>query len=353
MNLVKAIVLRLYKDDMVYVDKSYEIKDILIPPALGRFNPKITRDFLDINSINLKNKKLYRYPKITLPREKVNILKEKYGISVVRDVEKADYSIVNEDPFKDVLAYCYGSINSVFDVKALFIENIALFNSDSLNFILNEIDNVKDEIQHVILKMPSYYHNFSFKIINNTNISNYYFTIKDNEKFLNLSLNNNFILDTDLLNLTTEDSCTLTSDDYDTLKTMITSYSKNDINLALEIMSNCNIAKSFDILAFLHYQYFNVLKDYSTNWNNVNIKALRKKLFNYMPYGNEDVQFYDRFLKKITEDNALTDFIFEKVQSLTFERLNNYVFGVGSVFNIDIESLSLKDDIKERMKKEL
>ena len=52
---------------------------------------------LDFNndSIDLTDKKIYRYPKLTLPRNKVNLLKDKFNLKLVRDPDKADYHIVS------------------------------------------------------------------------------------------------------------------------------------------------------------------------------------------------------------------------------------------------------------------
>ena len=47
-------------------------------------------DMIDINGA-----RLYRYPKLSLPRIKVDGLKDKYNIKVVRDQHKADYGIVS------------------------------------------------------------------------------------------------------------------------------------------------------------------------------------------------------------------------------------------------------------------
>ena len=47
------------------------------------------------DNIDLQNKKIYRFPKLTLPRQKVDLLKEKYNCKVIRDHTKADISIVS------------------------------------------------------------------------------------------------------------------------------------------------------------------------------------------------------------------------------------------------------------------
>ena len=44
----------------------------------------------DDSAIDLQDKKIYRFPKITLPRQKVDLLKEKHNVKVIRDIEKSD-----------------------------------------------------------------------------------------------------------------------------------------------------------------------------------------------------------------------------------------------------------------------
>ena len=45
--------------------------------------------------IDIDGATLYRYPKLSLPRVKLDGLKDKYNIKVVRDQHKANYSIVS------------------------------------------------------------------------------------------------------------------------------------------------------------------------------------------------------------------------------------------------------------------
>jgi hypothetical protein len=44
--------------------------------------------------------------------------------------------------------------------------------------------------------------------------------------------------------------------------------------LALEMLANCNIDKSFDVVSGIYWWYYDWLKT-ANNWNTVNVKAMR------------------------------------------------------------------------------
>ena len=51
---------------------------------------------LNITGADIQDKLLYRYPNLTLPRSKVDLLKDKYNVKVIRDRTKADYKIISK-----------------------------------------------------------------------------------------------------------------------------------------------------------------------------------------------------------------------------------------------------------------
>ena len=40
---------------------------------------------VDPQDVDLQDKKLYRYPKLSLPRQKVDLLKDSYNVKIIRD----------------------------------------------------------------------------------------------------------------------------------------------------------------------------------------------------------------------------------------------------------------------------
>ena len=48
-----------------------------------------------VNTVDIQSKSFYRYPKLDLPRMKVDLLKEKYDISITRNKDAADYKVIS------------------------------------------------------------------------------------------------------------------------------------------------------------------------------------------------------------------------------------------------------------------
>ena len=42
------------------------------------------------DTVDLQDKKIYRYPKLDLPRQKVDLLKERFNCKVIRDINKGE-----------------------------------------------------------------------------------------------------------------------------------------------------------------------------------------------------------------------------------------------------------------------
>lgn len=66
--------------------------------------------------VQIKDKKLYRYPKLCLPRIKVDLLKEKYNVKVVRDKAKSDYSIISMKYLDSITSVPW---DSYYDISVL------------------------------------------------------------------------------------------------------------------------------------------------------------------------------------------------------------------------------------------
>ena len=125
---------------------------------------------------------------------------------------------------------------------------------------------------------------------------------------------------------------------------MILSSDKDNRSLALEMLANCNINKSFDVVSGIYYWYIEYLRD-TTNWNSVNVKAFRKKMHKY-ENGSElsHVGSYDRYIKLLTEDNKLTTFAVDSTKEKFYKNvLTKLVSRDHSAFNIKIEDVELSN----------
>lgn len=303
---------------------------------------------LDVN--NLDGKSFYRYPKLNLPRTKVDSLKSKYNISITRSEDKADYRVISQK-YLMTDSYYY----NVFTINDILEKTKQLKNSDDfIDFIkLLEGLDLKD---HVIFKYYSLPDDLR-DICKSIESINFYFTdyIKISlETFNSICKKNNLVLDSDLIKLANSESTILDKQQYYSLVEMIRSNDNDNITVALEVMANCNIEESLDYISLIYYFYYDRLR-YSTSWNSINVKALRSRLkrFDNNSSGSSSRGwYYDRYIKSLTAENYLTKFAFLVVQKYIYHnvilRALNSSESKG-VFKIDYKSIELSDQYKSEV----
>ena len=105
-------------------------KALFISDGYNNYHDKVTamnitvNNNIDWNTIST----VYRHPKITLSRDKLSCLKDKYNIKVIRDKSKADLEIVSEKTFTTYVSSHYGvSLSSVSSFKVIFDKYKHLF----------------------------------------------------------------------------------------------------------------------------------------------------------------------------------------------------------------------------------
>jgi hypothetical protein len=128
---------------------------------------------------------------------------------------------------------------------------------------------------------------------------------------------------------------------------MIQSQDKDNRTLAVEMLANCNVEESFDIVSFLFFWYYDWFKD-TNNWNNINVKTLRKRLEKFSGSKDGNRQWaYDQYITLLSEENKLTDFIVKKTIQKMYTSVIQNTFGCkNNVFSIDLESIYLVDKYK-------
>ena len=103
-NQLKQTAINFSKSDCMWLtsnDKWDLTPEDLAPEDLASLSlPMVT----NVKNLSLQDKKIYRFPKLDLPRQKVDLLKEKYNCKVIRDSSKADVAVVS-----------YKLFNSIFD----------------------------------------------------------------------------------------------------------------------------------------------------------------------------------------------------------------------------------------------
>ena len=93
-------------------------------------------------------------------------------------------------------------------------------------------------------------------------------------------------------------------------------------SLVLEMLANCNISKSFDIVSGIFFWQYNWLKE-TSNWNTINVKALRKKMTKYSGGPQTSaIWTYNHYINLLIADNKLTKFAVDR----TREKLYNNTF---------------------------
>ena len=221
----------------------------------------------DIDSSVIQDKSFYRYPKLTLPRAKVDVLKEKFNISVTRAEDKADYKIISEKYINSLCDYSWNNVYKVSDVLDWVDEESNSFNlsaSDGIKDILKDAH--EDDL--VEFQIGYYWATKTVRIQDNKDPlhSNYFYLKSQFENTYNDILSsNNLITDTALNDVIYEDLHILTREEYNNCRNMLKSGDLDNRALALEMLANCNLNKSFDYVSMLFYFYYDYMKD-AKNW---------------------------------------------------------------------------------------
>jgi len=341
----------------IYVNRVTKEKPVIIFKRNSDHSINFRVKSLDIKKVSLQDKTIFRYPKLSLPRQKVDVLKEKYNLSVVRTSDTADYKIISED-----------YVNSLLDRKwsesIMFDKFIEYYKSTSLHWDTKSVEDAIKSIQDQVdledkvaisirSNMAWNFHNTSAYDVSREMpwIEDKVLYISDESTLKAILSSDNLIYDTALSGVTVEDSIILGEKEYESLLSMINSKDKENVNLALEMMANCNVEKSFDIIALIFYMNHAILKDFSTNWTSINIKTLRKRFNEFIPYGNYNVHYFDRLLKNLVSENALTEFAFKIVSIKMLDYLTHSMgFNDESVFDLKLEDIKLKPHFYEKLK---
>lgn len=319
-------------------------------------------------TVDLQDKKIYRYPKLDLPRQKVDLLKERFNCKVIRDVTKADVSIVSMKFFdnlvsrewKSSIAYveCYRILAELKNMDllapcALGVLRDFMSNTD-VNYRVsfgygsnwNEAQTAQTEKVKDILD----------KLLSQNNQSNDHghdwILTEENFKLFNAvtSSPSKLIADTSICAIIDEDLAVLESEKFDEVEKMVTSSDIDNRSLALEMLANSNIEKSFDVVSGIYYWHYDWLKA-TTNWNTVNVKAFRKRMKSYE--GNHNTQgiySFNKYLNLLAADRKLTKFAVDSTrEKLHSTFLGSLVGPSADVFKVDLNSLYINEELTNKI----
>lgn len=320
-------------------------------------------------TVDLQDKKVYRFPNLDLPRQKVDLLKDKFNCKVIRNSDLADIQVVSMKFFDKLITREWGSSSTYIDNYNMFkyLKDQDLLAESALailrDFIANTDENSNVNFKYNkdwrgTIKGDAIYDIIEKYLLNNKIVNNQggynsqhdFVIYKENISAYNNILNSTseLILDTDLCNIIDQDLAILDSDRYSEIEKMVTSQDIENRSLALEMLANCNIDKSFDVVSGLYFWHWDWLKA-TTNWNTVNIKSFKKRMDNYGgSHATNHIHSFNKYLNLLKEDNKLTKFAIDKTRELLYSTLLSTLLGKeASVFSMDLESLKLKPRLLE------
>jgi hypothetical protein len=310
-------------------------------------------------TIDLQDKKIYRYPDLELPRQKVDLLKTKFNVKIIRDANSADIHIVSDKLLSNLITLDWG--NSVlyaemFEIFTTLKQNDYLTESglneckDILSLIEKDayirINIIKDHTYHLLAaddirsKLASFQRHGSNRDI----------IIKDNDVAIYEQLRDAkalIVRDVEINKIISEDLAIIDEDQFDQVSKMITSQDRDNRTLAVEMLANCNVEESFDIVSYLFFWYYDWFKD-TNNWNNINVRTLRKRLEKFSGSKDNNRQWaYDQYITLLQVENKMTEFIVKKTIQKMYDSVIKNTFGCkNNVFSIDLESIYLEDKYK-------
>ena len=303
---------------------------------------------------DVQDKSFYRYAKLTLPRDKFSIIKEKYNSTITRKKDTADYKIISDKLVSSTYEGTWNKYKSYDNFVKFYKKVNSFFDEDVKHVIESLIEKGNHTYVYNISGFSGYYNytNFSTKeeiaikfikdhIKHEDDKS--HFCIKELELFKELYMSNNLVLDEDVLDFATEDSVILDEEAFKNLESMCTSQDEANLAIALEMMANCNIKKSYDIIAYMFWFYTDNIR-YAKNWQSVNVKSLKKVFSKYeRSPDHRRSHGYKMLIRNLLKDSACTEFIKDKIKTKYFNMVIKHWITEQGPFNVSIESLVFKD----------
>ena len=330
-----------------------------------------------ITSDDLKNAdSLFRFPRLSLSRDKVKILQEKFDLKLKRDFHQADYGIVSEKYFDGLFVTRWLAQADPADVLAWAQTYQDCFEEDLFDEIVNDLNKIPTDA-HVVFEsewFSSYYYDgvsnvdryskMAEKARNIGRNTQYHYYIESLDQWNDIQANlSKLVWDSNINDLATEDSEVLTEEMYTQLKTMLGwektesgcgwqgNRDKENMNLALSIIANCNIQKSHTYIALLFSFLSDSMKD-SSVWNTVNFKSVRKKFDKYIQMNGWNwCHSYNYLIEYLIKDDALTDYAWKEVAQKMYDDVLSSQMGVDSknYFSISPDSIKLKPELHEKI----
>lgn len=324
--------------------------------------------------INIQDKKLYRWPHLDLPRQKVDLLKDKFNCKVTRIADRADVEIISINGMRKLMeTQWYASLTySQFYKFLAYLKKADMLTADSLGRCRDMLDGIPQESRIQIERAYYHYDNSDPKADTHRLIQKF---LDDNadmdtdggrqvvitgqdkidiyHKIINTS--SDLVFDVDVANIIDEDLAVIENSELDNMIAMISSSDRDNRSLALELLSNCNVNKSYDVVSIIYYWYYDWLKD-TNNWNTVNVKALRSKMSIFQNGGSDSsIYAYNNYIKNLISVDKLTKFAIDYTRERLYKNILSSSVGTDNdqaYFNVNIENLYLREDLTNNINNE-
>ena len=313
-----------------------------------------------INNVNT----VYRMPHLTLSRDKLALFAEDCDFKVTRKKDIADIIVIGEKTIAKMVQNTYSSsVNfELFKKSYNKGKDWSNLNDKDQNFMHKQVKLIEDlyDDDCIICFENSYYYGrggYAEKIseyrsyiknLDSTQGYAYYYPKDsyDNMNFVKTNIDK-IIFDIDLNLLCTEDSITISREEFKNIYSMVNSGDKENRSVGMTMMANCNVDKSRTFLCLLFAVCSDDMKN-SKVWNQVNFKYLRKEFEYYI-----DIQLsswghaYSHLIKRMVTDNCLTAWAASLIASVMFKRVlenHHQVGGKNCVFSLNANDLKLKNE---------
>jgi hypothetical protein len=319
---------------------------------------------------------MYRYPNLSLSRDKLSILKDKYGTKVVRNPNKADVCVISNKTIEKIISsdMYYGGTWTVKNfIKIKLPELRKVMTAEAYISIAGKLEHIRDE--DVIFGGDRYnswnnstaFENSVLTYFTTDRSGDYWRSNEDSQGALYIKEDNEdtwksfsdpnklFVSDVYVNEVCSEDSIALDWDQYENIRKMLGATSE-DKTVAMTLMSNCKIEESKTVLGLLFYHYGDSMK--GTNvWNQVAFKTLRKQFDHYMIGGwnASHTSTFSQLIQKLAADNALTEESMKHVCKLVFEQVLQSGCGFSNddcAFEMNLEDVRLTQEYKDKLIKE-
>jgi hypothetical protein len=308
---------------------------------------------------------IYRLPHLTLSRDKLSLFAEECNFKVTRKRDVADVIVIGEKTIEKMIKNSYSGSIDFKTLKSCYSKgkkwkNLTSEDQDYMHKTIKLIEDLYGDDCEIIHQNSYYYSSTGYgekiseyrsyiKSYNTQSQGYVYYYAKDSYDNMSFVKNNmdKVIFDSELNLLCTEDSVTITREEFKNIYSMINSNDKENRSVGMTMMANCNVDKSRTFLCLLFAVCSDDMKN-SNVWNQVNFKYLRKEFEYYI-----DIQLsswghaYSSLIKHMVKDKCLTAWAASLIASVMFKRVlegHHQVGGKDCVFSLNANDLKLKNE---------